>query len=214
MRAHIAYRTAIATSFVLVACRVGAPDGRSAREPSHLAAANVREGEPSLVSLPQFTVTTELSDRAAQRLVCAQETIVVSADFFGYPIAAARKLASPGLGELPVGQQRREMKAAGVAEFGNIPCDAATVRLLEGEDVKVLINVFSGRRSNEKNILDCDIFQDSVQLAAKEGVRIRCSLLEESFEREMRHIGFTLPYIEGELVRMGVAAPKGCPTSR
>jgi hypothetical protein len=128
--------------------------------------------------LPPFTVNVRLSKGAAARLEGAGETVVVVAYFFGFPIPSARELGGE-MGELHVGHDEREMKGAGIAEFKGSEYDSSRLAVLEKGEVKVLINVVSGRRSDKNNLLDCDVFEDSVARAAREGIPILCKLIGE-----------------------------------
>ena len=117
-----------------------------------------------------------LSPAAAAKLAAANETVVVAGDYFGLP---APGVTPDMTGTLPLGRQTVELFGAGLARFDAANADPSRLRQARNGEVHVLINLFSGRRSSDDNLLDCGIFQDSTRLAARTPVRIDCKLLGE-----------------------------------
>lgn len=140
-----------------------------------LACAGPAAAQTAPAASPAFSVIVDLTPRAAARLARDHETIIVDAFYFGTATRAGRSKAdeSGELGWNP--EERRELTGAGTASFPSHRFKPGMLKLIERPDV--LINVFSGRRANENNILDCGIFQDSVFLAAKEPIKIHCDLI-------------------------------------
>ncbi|MDD4356475.1 MAG: hypothetical protein PHN98_04410 [Smithellaceae bacterium] len=132
----------------------------------------------SLAGVPRFTVSVQLSPKASAKLKKMGETIIVSASFFGYPTEAAQSKAECS-GEIGLGSVDKEMDKPGVAIFEGSTYDKSKLPLIENQEPLLLINVFSGRKSSEDNLLDCSIFQDSVDRAVKDGVHIDCKLIGE-----------------------------------
>ena len=66
------------------------------------------------------------------------------------------------------------------ARFVVPPVDPATLQYVKDGKEQVLINVFTGRRSSQDNLIACDIFQDDVKLAEANGVKIACKLISET----------------------------------
>lgn len=132
----------------------------------------------SQAEVPRFTVSVHLSPKASAKLKRMKETIIVSASFFGYPTRAAQNKAECS-GEIGLGSFDKEMDKPGVAIFEGSTYDKSKLSLIENQEPLLLINVFSGRKSSEDNLLDCSIFQDSVDRAVKDGVRIDCKLIGE-----------------------------------
>jgi hypothetical protein len=130
------------------------------------------------VRAPAFEVEVRLSDHAMTKLAKIGETVTVAAYFFGLPRAEARHLGGE-MGELHVGYERRELRTSGVVRFDGSPLDATRVSLLEGGRVKVLINVVSSRKASENNLLDCGVYEDSIERAAREGIRLHCREIGE-----------------------------------
>ena len=134
-------------------------------------------------ALQPFNVRVALSSAAQARLTALHETIVVAAYFYGIATPAGKPCADD-LGEIQLGSARRELPEAGTAVISDARYDSSKLRLLAGREVRILVNVFSGRRSAPENLLDCDIFEDSVARAVNDGIQIGCKLLEESFPTE------------------------------
>jgi hypothetical protein len=120
-----------------------------------------------------------LSDEATAALARLSETIVVDAAFFGFPAPAARDQGGD-VGEIHLGRDRREMSQPGTAVFATSEYDATKLTLLQNHDLKLLINVYSGRKSSRDNLLSCDIYEDSVARAAQTPIQIRCNLIGET----------------------------------
>ncbi|NZA27332.1 hypothetical protein H0E84_13150 [Luteimonas sp. SJ-92] len=128
-----------------------------------------------------FEVQVELSDTARRALAAAGESVVVSADYFGYPTVAAQQRELPGTGEgwLTLHEQKIELEGAGTATFAPVALDPGQLQLVERGRAQLLINVYSGRRSSEDNLLDCGTFQDALAVAVRGGVHIECKLIAE-----------------------------------
>ncbi len=60
------------------------------------------------------------------------------------------------------------------------PADPAILQYVQNGKETVLINVYSGRRSNANNLLECDMFEDDVKLAEANGIHIGCKLIGET----------------------------------
>ena len=150
---------------LLFSARCAAPD------------APARPAAPATPPSTAFAIDVRLSPAAAAKLAAAKETVIVSGDYFGLP---AQGVPVDMTGTLPLGRQTVELFGAGLARFDAANADPSRLKQVRDGDVHVLINVFSGRRSSDDNLLDCGIFQDSTRLATRTPVRIDCKLLGES----------------------------------
>ncbi len=127
---------------------------------------------------PAFSVTVSLRPRAAARLAHPKETIMISADFYGDSNGKNRRLEND-VGEIDLApSQKDEIPSAGAAQFHGPKYDASKLAYVDAKGLQVLINVFSGRHSSPDNLLDCDLFQDKIALAAR-GIAIHCKLIGE-----------------------------------
>ncbi len=67
----------------------------------------------------------------------------------------------------------------GTASFPPFPIGAAQLSRVQGSRLDLLVNVYSPRLSSTGNLLDCGIFQNTVQAAAASPVQIACTPIEE-----------------------------------
>lgn len=124
-----------------------------------------------------FTVQVGLSPAARQKLEAGKETVIVSADYFATPVDAAKDQANE-VGQLDLGRAQIELPGAGVANFDGSAFAADKLGLAKGAP-QVNINVWSGRKSSPDNLLDCDMFQDTLAVAAKMPIMLECRLIGE-----------------------------------
>lgn len=125
-----------------------------------------------------FTVEVTLSDEAAALLAASGETVVVGATFFGDPAEDAGDALINDVGQIDLGRREVEISGAGTAAFGGTDLRLDRLDAVAGEP-QVNVNVYSGRRSAEDNLLDCGFFQDAVEVAARAPVVLACRLLSE-----------------------------------
>lgn len=135
------------------------------------------EAMPAQAAFEGFRVEVTLSPAAREKLAKDKETIIVSADYFGTPVAAAVDQADQ-VGQLDLGKAQRELAQAGGVDFDQTGFLGARLNLVEGPP-QVNINVYSGRHSSPDNLLDCDFFQDALSVAAKAPIRLSCKLIGE-----------------------------------
>lgn len=149
----------------------------------------VLAGGPSTLALPasaastavepSFAVAVSLSPRAAARLAHPKETIIVSADIYGDGNGKARRQQDE-MGQIHFpGGRTVELGGPGVAQFPGAKYNPALLADVDANGMQVLINVYSGRRSSPGNLLDCDLFQDKITIAARAPIQIHCKLIEE-----------------------------------
>lgn len=129
-----------------------------------------------------FDVVVSLSPVAAKQLAQTKEGIIVSADYFGYPTVAAQQqqLADPREPWMTLKRAQIELGASGgTAHFAAARFDEKQLGLIEKGEPQVNINVYSARKASQDNVLDCGMFQDTLQVAAQEPIKIECKLIAE-----------------------------------
>lgn len=129
-------------------------------------------------SSPAIVVGVTLSDSAAEKISGSGETIIVSATYFADPPPGAASELVNDVGLMDLGREELELTRAGQVTLDGRHVDPIRLKLASGL-AQVNVNVYSGRRSSPDNILDCDMFQDSVQVAARAPIKISCRLLSE-----------------------------------
>ena len=123
-----------------------------------------------------FTVDVQLSPGATTKLAAIKETIIVGADYYGNPAPNAPAQPEPGI---ELGRQTVELHQAGRAVFALANADPAKLAMVDQRDIRILVNVYSGRRNAEDNLLDCGIFEDSARVAVRGPIPIKCTLIGE-----------------------------------
>jgi hypothetical protein len=120
------------------------------------------------VPLPDFSVTITLSERARAKFQESKETIIVLG-YFADEI---------GAGELSLGIAEFELQQPGTVSFKNVIFLKENVEALRNPDYEVLINVFSGRRSSDQNLLSCepDHLQGPISTFQKKSFSVTCDL--------------------------------------
>ncbi len=167
----------LAAGLLLAACQ------RAPESPA--SSANTASSAKTVVttdaSANDFAVGVTLS-KAAQERLKGTETVIVSADYFGYPSQAAIDGKVPGSENpwLTLHRRQIELPGAGMASFPSVSFDPEQLKWVENpRQPEVNINVFSGRKSSPDNLLDCQMFQDTLATARKAPVRLHCQLIGE-----------------------------------
>lgn len=126
-----------------------------------------------------FTVDVTLSDAAKEQFGLSGETVIVGATYFADPADDAEKDIVNDIGQVDLGSALVTLSGEGQAAFGSSGLQRDRLDFIEGKP-QVNINVWSGRKSSPNNLLDCDMFQDAIAVAASKPVAIDCRLLEEA----------------------------------
>ncbi|HEY2720198.1 MAG TPA: hypothetical protein VGI82_00650 [Chitinophagaceae bacterium] len=135
------------------------------------------EGD-SLV-IPPFDIAIDLSPKASEKLKKIHETIIVAAYFSGIPKDTTTKeyLKSGGLGITTVQKELSGNDRTTKIEGGKFP--KSLYDSLSDKDIQVLINVYSGRRSNPNNLLDCDILEEKMSAVKGKTFTLKGKLIGE-----------------------------------
>ena len=126
-----------------------------------------------------FSVDITLSPPAAQQLSRHRETIKLAAFYYGLPKPGLPEGIDNEMGQVFLGETELEIPGAdGRAHFDGKGVQTSRLRYIEGEP-QINLNVYSGRRSSEDNLLDCDFFEDAVRVAHAAPLKIHCKLIRE-----------------------------------
>ncbi|NOT76283.1 MAG: hypothetical protein HOP08_15250 [Cyclobacteriaceae bacterium] len=118
--------------------------------------------EGDSIRLPSFDIEISLSDKAEKKLSNANETIIVQAYLSGTPKDSVVSNLIDEMGEVNLGSSRVELNKPGNAHFEGAKISTKAYSILKEKDFQVLINVFSGRRSSESNLIECEILQETI----------------------------------------------------
>jgi hypothetical protein len=128
------------------------------------------------IDVPDYRVEVALSTKASAKLKASGETVHVSAFYYG---EAAKPKDGDEMGQVWLGNEDADIGGGGAVTFGKIKIDAKRLKLVKGRKATVNINVYTSRKVFENNLLDCGLFEDLVEVAAKAPVAIDCKLIGE-----------------------------------
>ena len=125
-----------------------------------------------------YTVEVTLSDAAKAQFSRSGESVIVGATYFADPAPDAGEDVINDIGQVDLGSAQVELAGEGPAVFGGGGLQRDRLRFIEGEP-QVNVNAWSGRKSSPDNLLDCDMFQDAIAVAAREPIKLKCRLSAE-----------------------------------
>lgn len=130
------------------------------------------------VEITPFEIEISLSDKAEEKLKKAKETIIVAAYFSGMPKDTTLTSLTEN-GEWGLGSREIELHNERSVKFEQIRFSRSLYDSVAPKSMNVLINVFSGRRSTNVNLLSCDILQDSITAVAGKKILLKGKLIAE-----------------------------------
>lgn len=129
--------------------------------------------------VPSFEIQIDLDEKANRKITSQNETIIISADFFGTPKDSIDSDVLTELGELYLATATIELAKPGTAKFDNIRISKIGYEALADKNFIVLINVFSGRKSSNDNLLSCEILQEPISKVVGKTHTLKGSLIYE-----------------------------------
>lgn len=132
-----------------------------------------------------FDVELSFSPNALKELSERGERIVVSVDYYGYPKPSAEQHADE-VGRILLGRENLEVPARpGTVHVTGTSVDSGRLDWIEGE-VMVNGNVFSARRSDPNNLIECDFIDGKLADIVPAPVALHCALIEENPETKSK----------------------------
>ena len=133
------------------------------------------------VEIPFFEIEVQLSGAAEEKLKKDNESVIVAAYFSGY--CEWDKIPEEyqdyfGDGDLLV--HRIELTNKRIARFEHLELPQKLYDLLDDKDFRVLINIFSGRKSSESNILDCAVLSGPISKIKEKRFTLNGGLITEN----------------------------------
>lgn len=123
-------------------------------------------------------VGVNLSSEARQMLIRGNESIIVSASWYGWPLPG-KENAADDVGQIDLGRQQILLPASGgVARFSPSGLRAERLDWLK-DGVQVNVNVYSARHHWPDNILACDFVDGALSELSFQPVMLNCSLISE-----------------------------------
>ncbi len=117
--------------------------------------------EGDSVLIPDFEIEVRLSPNAEKKLKDDKETVIVSAMFSGIPKDTT---SEDYQGQIGIKNYNIELTGQRIGQFTKIKFHRSILDKLADNDIYLLINVYSGRRSTENNLLDCEILEDKMSV--------------------------------------------------
>lgn len=127
---------------------------------------------------PDLRLEVSLSPAAERLLAAREEEFIVAVRYFADAKPGVRTQLN-GVGQVDLGTQEFELRQAGPMHL-RAPNVTPAERQLMKAPMEININVFSNRRTSADNLLDCNFYQDYVDLARRDGMKIKCGLLSEA----------------------------------
>jgi hypothetical protein len=130
-------------------------------------------------TVPGFTVTITYSQKAMATLVAGKETVIVAGYLSGFPIKGTPKQYVGKMAQIDMGEVKDEVAPGAIAKFDRIKLNQAMMKWVDSQGPQLLINVYSGRKSSPNNLLDCGIYEGSLQAIQGQSIPISCKLIGE-----------------------------------
>jgi hypothetical protein len=130
------------------------------------------------VEIPPFEIEVSLSPKAEEKLKEGKETVIVVAYFTGKPKDTTLSEYKDN-GEILVTSRKIELAELRKAKFEGIKFSKGLYDSLSSKDISLLINVFSGRRSTDNNLLSCGIIEQQMSKLKGTSYTIKGRLIEE-----------------------------------
>jgi len=124
-----------------------------------------------------FNIEVTLSEKAKKELTGRKETIAVFGFLTGNPKPGALKKYFSHPGPIGLGEFDAEGPLGKVIKVGKIKVRQDAFEQTDKQDPKLLINVVSGRKSSEDNLLECDDYEGPLKAIQGSTVPIACKLI-------------------------------------
>ena len=115
----------------------------------------------SILILP-FEIAINLSPKAKDKILLDHETIIVDVSLTGEPKVSTPPHFFAENGLFYVASARKEISYGQNAKFDQIRFSKKVYNELSDKDINITVFVYSGRKSSEKNLLDCEVIYDKI----------------------------------------------------
>ncbi|WP_320054452.1 hypothetical protein [uncultured Acetobacteroides sp.] len=129
------------------------------------------------VAIRPFEITVSLSPKARAKIVGNKETIFVDVSITGEhkPTTPAKLIAEDG--QFYVASVRKEIRYGQVARFDSIKMSRYIYNELLNKDADVTVNVYSGRKSSEDNLLNSELLSEKISKVVNRKSTIKSKLI-------------------------------------
>jgi hypothetical protein len=134
----------------------------------------------AIPEFPGFSVAVTLSEKAKAKLLQSHETVIVAGYLTGDPKKGTPKKLIDEMGQLNLGEVKSEVQPGEVAKFGEVKImKKEAFAWVDSNGVQILINVYSGRKSSQDNLLDCGLYEGALRPVQETTIPISCKLIGE-----------------------------------
>ena len=166
-RNSAACRTSALLAFAALSSVIASPQATSRKPPA------------PTVEFSGFTIHITYSAKALQTLQSRHETVIAAAYLLGHPKPHAPKRLIDEEGRIDFDTLHREILPGADAVFTSFTLDKTTLGYLDAQGPQLLINVYSGRKSSQFNLLACGLYEGSLAKVANQTLQIACNLIGE-----------------------------------
>ncbi|HEV8506544.1 MAG TPA: hypothetical protein VGQ53_14130 [Chitinophagaceae bacterium] len=128
------------------------------------------------VVLSPFEIEVGLSPKASEKIMADKETIIISIYFTGIPKdSSTAKFEEDG--SFYVASVDKEIQYGQVARFDSIRIPLRIFDQLRNKDIDLGVNVYSGRKSSQSNLLNCEPLFDKISNVANKRFILKGKLI-------------------------------------
>jgi hypothetical protein len=132
--------------------------------------------EGDSVVVPPFEIEVLLSPKAKNRIVNSNETIIIDIFLEGTP-KDPKKAHLEEDGSFYVGAAKREIVYGQVARFDNLKFPKKLYDQLADKDVDLTVNIYTGRKSSQNNLITGDILSDKISSVINRHFTLKLKLI-------------------------------------
>lgn len=148
-----------------------------ATEEASTDASDLYEVQGDSLVFPPFEIEVLESAKAAAAMKKKKETVIVFAGFAGDPI---NPKDADEIGEMAILNKEIELTGTSrIARFEGLKFSKKQLDRLKDKDIRLLINVYSGRKSSEDNLLSCGIVDAKASNFRYHRFLVGCPLITE-----------------------------------
>ncbi len=162
----------------LIASKADPPAASAASAPVAGPAAASRPAEPPKMAALPFRLDVTFSAAAAERLQRLGERVTVDAYYYGEPKPGFAP-KTPEEVSIMLGTEQAEIEPRNRSVTLRARFDASQLTREVAGEPKVLVNVYSARRSGPDNLLSCGVVDEPLPLLAETGASLHCKLISE-----------------------------------
>lgn len=151
----------------------GEESGASSLKPTTTAASAAAAPPPDLAAV---RIEVSLSPDAEAKLKSAGETVSVEVIYGGDPAPGA-SIAPNDFGLVELSKSVHELPGAGTVDISENDIDRSRLDQIVGQP-QIMVNVVSGKKTTQQNLLACEFYWDTLSAAGRNGVKIACNPIQ------------------------------------